>query len=343
VNIPQNHLFVCPETRVPLKYESGQLVSATSGQTFKCLDGIPCFLEYDPVEDEASVQRLDRLNELASSIGWRAAVNEAWSEVTRYVTDEGRLSYIDLLPLTHNSRVLEIGAALGQHTCELARRSHSVYALEVVPGQARFTAIRCRQEGASNVVVACGGDSCKLPLQDKCFDVVVINLVLEWCASREKSDRPANIQRRLLSEALRVLKADGVLFLATKNRFALRYLTGGRDEHVEGLRFGSALPRGILDLYARCIHKRRMGLLHSYVGLKRMLFSCGFQSLQSFWAAPDMRYPERYVRTDVKSIREARKEGGFSQGQSKRDRLIKYLPSCLVKYFSPGLVFLARR
>ncbi len=136
---------------------------------------------------------------------------------------------------------------------------------------------------------------------------------------------------------------EHMLFLGTKNRFALRYLTGGRDGHVLGLRFGSALPRGILDLYARCIHKRRMGLLHSYVGLKSMLVSCGFESLQSFWAAPDMRYQERYVRTDVKSIREARKEGGFSQGQPKRDRLIKYLPSRLLKYFTPGLVFLARR
>ena len=141
------------------------------------------------------------------------------------------------------SPILEIGPGLGQFTAALARRSRHVHALEVVPEQAEFALIRARQEGARNVSVAIGGDDCRLPYRNDVFDGIVLNLVFEWCGSRNDSESHAKAQTRLLQEMARVLRPGGFLYLATKNRFALRLLLGGTDEHMSNMRFGSALPR----------------------------------------------------------------------------------------------------
>jgi len=137
--------------------------------------------------------------------------------------------------------VLEIGCSLGQCTSILAKRAAEVWAIDVVRGQAEFTLVRCRQEGSSNVHVAAGGEDGRLPYRDGCFDVVILNLVLEWCGSRSSEDHVV-VQRRMLAEIARVLRPGGCAWISTKNRFAMRLLLGGRDEHMSGMRFGSALP-----------------------------------------------------------------------------------------------------
>jgi hypothetical protein len=55
-----------------------------------------------------------------------------------------------------------------------------------------------------------------------------------------------------------------------------------------------------------------------------------------------MRFPEKMVRTDPKSIREARR-AGIRQGAGRAERLLMSLvPASLVKHVAPGLSFLAR-
>lgn len=319
-----------------------EFVSSQTGRRFPVNGGIPHFLRYEPVEDAADAARLERLNEAARLDGWRIAVDKVWPEVARYVTDEGRRAFIDLLPTDPGARILEIGAGLGQHTITLAQRGRAVHALEVVPGQARFVAQRCAQSGRNNVFVACAGDDCFLPYADGCFDAVVANLVFEWCGTREKHLRPREAQERLLREIRRVMKTEGVLFLATKNRFAIRYVLGGRDENMEGMRFGNALPRWITGRCARGHSRQVRGLLHSYRGLQQMLFASGLSVSSSYWAIPDMRYPELYVLTDPASVRQAQGNGCLFKGKSRSLRLMRLIPSRLVKFLAPGLVFLAR-
>ena len=129
-------------------------------------EGLPRLLLLDPAETPEQVAKLERLNALAREVGWESAlriVYEDTQNALRYVTEKSRASFIELLPLTPGSDVLEIGSSLGQFTALLARRARSVCALEVVAGQAEFTLERCRQEGVDNVFVAVGGDECRLP------------------------------------------------------------------------------------------------------------------------------------------------------------------------------------
>jgi SAM-dependent methyltransferase len=328
---------------------SGSLLTAVRGTTsYEVCDGIPQFLRFPPAEDVRTRERLEELNRVAEAAGWREAIATIFSAdagMVRYVTETGRAAFLDLLGLDKSRDVLEIGPGLGQFTVELARRARSVSALEVVPGQARFVVQRVTQEGCANVRVAVGGDDCRLPYPDRSFDVVVLNLVFEWCASRCSDEDMATVQRRLLSEMARVLRPSGILYLATKNRFALRYLIGKRDEHVHDLRFGNALPRWLLRLVLRTRGlPRPPGLLHSYNELRKMLAEVGFGSFTTYWATPEMRYPTDYVLTDAKSIRTARARAGFVQGDGRMTRaLMRGIPAPWVRHLTPGLAFVARK
>jgi SAM-dependent methyltransferase len=176
-------------------------------------------------------------------------------------------------------------------------------------------------------------------------DATVLNLVFEWCSTRNEEESAEVGQRRLLDEMHRVLGPGGKLYLTTKNRFALRYLLGKPDEHSFGMRFGNALPRWLHRLLLRAKgHARPAGLLHSHDRLRSMLKDAGFAETRSFWTAPEMRFPTHYVPTDQVSIRAARSSEGFVQGDSRSTKLIMpWIPAGLVKHFTPGLTFIARK
>jgi SAM-dependent methyltransferase len=345
---PGWEVYACPGTDQQPTREGNSLVSPADGRRFPVRRGIPNFNRHPPAEDAATAARLERLNDLAREKGWLEAVRTVYQpspDLVRYVTDAGRARYLDLLPLTRTRRVLEIGPGLGQFTPLLARQAAWVHALEVVEQQAQFVAERCRQSQAANVSVACGGDDCTLPYRDQSFDVVVLNLVLEWCGSREPGDPAEALQRRLLGEIRRVLGPGGVVFLSTKNRYALKYLLGGRDEHMHHVRFGSALPRILAKLIMTLLRKPNPpGRLYSWGRLRGMLCDSGLEVMTSFWAAPEMRFPTRLIDTAAEAVRAARRAGGFPQGDSKRTAAImRWIPAAMVKYFTPGLVFTARR
>jgi len=340
--------YVCPMTGVKLQYDGTRLGAVGDGPSYEVRKGVPQFLRFENVAGEEEKRAHARLNQIAVDEGWRKAIDEVYAHAPyqiRYNTAPERLAVLNLLPLTGESVVLEIGSALGHFTVELAKRAKAVHALEVVPGQAEFTAERCRQEGRDNVAVACGGDDCRLPYASDLFDFVLINLVFEWCACRIDGEPFLDGQRRMLAEIHRVLKPGGRALLTTKNRFALNYIMGKPDEHVYGMRFGNALPRWLTRALLRRRGKARvMGLLHSHNRLRDLLREAGFADLRSFWAAPEMRFPSRYVPTDAASIRAARRDPDFAQGFSRSTKLLTPLiPSPLVKHFTPGLLFVVQK
>jgi len=345
-------LYVCPRTHLPLRLSGSTLEANANGNgtrpKYEIRAGIPHFLRYPPVGNGKGWLQLERLNRAAKTKGWRQALEEIYdpgSPQLRYATDETRARILDLLPLTNQDVVLEIGTGLGLFTPLIARRVRFVYSLEVVEGQAEFVATRCRQEGVNNFQIACGGDDCKLPYANESFKAVILNLVLEWCGDRDRGRSPLDSQRQLLGEIYRVLEPSGLLYLATKNRYALRILLGGGDGHACGLPFGSALPRWLLRWLLKIRGKAApQGMLDSYTHVERMLLSAGFAEATSLWAAPDMRYPVQYVGTDCDSVRAARRRPDFVQGETKRTRIVMpRIPASLVKYFTPGLVFIAKK
>jgi SAM-dependent methyltransferase len=279
-------------------------------------------------------QKVLAANRAAPSLGWREALQREYPELLEYLTRPA--PFIDLLPL-EQAKVLEIGPGFGQFTLALARRAQSVAALEVNQGQASFLVEVARQEGVDNVEVRQGGADCHLPYDQDTFDVVVLNLVLEWCATRQTGSHEEG-QFTLLKEIARVLRPGGLLYLATKNRFSLKYLIGKPDEHYGGMRFGSALPRWLAD---KLYKGRPPGRLYSWHGLKSLLRRSGLEVVESWWAVPEVRYCKRLV--PVADVSLARKEK-LQEGSSRSEKaLMKLVPSWAVKYLASGLVFAARK
>jgi SAM-dependent methyltransferase len=303
-------------------------------------------LKFPQVETEERQRELDRLNEIADRDGWRPAVLEILGSDS-YVSDPLRHKFLELLPLDKADTVLEVGAQHGQITVQLARRAGFVHALEVVPGLARFAAARCMQEGLTNVEVGCGVDDCRLPYESGKFDGVVLNIVFEWCGSRDPSTGHVESQRRLLGECLRVLKPGGWVYLMTKNRYAMTFLHGVQDTHTFNWRFGSVMPRWLLALLIKLRKKPRPeGMLHSYSALRQLVIDAGFRNLNAYWAVPDSayRFPTEFVQLDAKSIRAARKRPGFVQGSyRKAEIMFRLTPAPLVKHLTSSLTFFAEK
>ena len=291
--------------------------------------------------DDADNQgQLNTLNTVARQQGWRSGVSAAYdSGLLNYVDNAERLIFLPLLPLAPGDAVLEIGPGLGQISIPLSRRVATVDALEVVRGQAEFCALRSSQENASNIRITAGGDNCELPYGDAAFNGVILNLVLEWCGWRSDGSH-SDAHRRLLAEISRVLKPGGFLYLATKNRFSLRLLTGGRDEHMFKMRFGSALPRWLTRMLLG--QRRPPGYLHSYGELRALLADAGFGSIASYWATPEMRWPTHMLQFESAEFSQQRRKA--PQGETRVTRAVgSLLPGFMIKHLAPGLTFLARK
>ncbi|MGH7104920.1 MAG: class I SAM-dependent methyltransferase [Acetobacteraceae bacterium] len=314
-----------PPYRSPApRFESGIFVSADSRH-------------HDSADDRT---QLNTLNAVARAQDWRSGVAAAYhKELLNYVDDPARLIFLSLLPVNPGDALLEIGPGLGQISIPLSRRVATVDALEVVRGQAEFCAERSRQENAHNIRITAGGDNCELPYGDASFNGVILNLVLEWCGWRAGGSHP-EMHRKLLAEVSRVLKPGGFFYLSTKNRFSLRLLTGGHDEHMFQMRFGSALPRWLAGTLLR--GRRAPGYLHSYRELRGLLHRAGLEPIESYWATPEMRWPTHMLRFQSSNFAQERRK--VPQGENRRTRAIaSALPGFMIKHVAPGLAFLTRK
>ena len=112
-----------------------------------------------------------------------------------------------------------------------------------------------------------------LPFPDESFDVVVSNHVIEHVGDR-------TAQRDHLSEIRRVLRRDGLGYLAVPNRWALV------EPHYR-LAFLSWLPRRIADAYLRLTRNRTPYDCHppGPLRLKRLLRTTGLQSTSAAGSA----------------------------------------------------------
>ena len=116
------------------------------------------------------------------------------------------------------------------------------------------------------------------------------NVVLEkhWSGRQEqpktyKNKRnPQLVQMNGLSELRRVLKRDGILYLAIENRYGLQYFFGYPDDHVN-IPFASILPRFLSNALTKliCNHSYRT-YLYSPKKLASILKSVGFDTVKVY-------------------------------------------------------------
>ena len=228
----------------------------------------------------------------AETEGWRVAMRRHLPEaVWSHIDEPGRTDGLFFVPQSSDQVVLDAGCMWGGLTVPLARRFARVHGLDATLASLDFLRVRAREEGLTNLELACGS-LLSLPYRDGAFDLVIVNGVLEWVGfgrdyvvdrdfgrarpdGGERGADPAAMQDEALREVRRVLRRGGRLYLAIENRYAYRYFLVAPDDHA-GLRFASLLPRRAADLYMRA----RLGegyrtYTYSAAGLRRLLARAG--------------------------------------------------------------------
>ena len=163
------------------------------------------------------------------------------------------------------AKILDVGAGAGVIAAQLAERAGPTGRVDAVDLDDQ----RIIHEGFTFTRV----EGTTLPFPDESFDVVVSNHVIEHVGGR-------SAQLDHLREIHRVLRRDGLAYLAVPNRWALF------EPHYR-LAFLSWLPRRIADGYLRVTRNRTPYDCHppGPLRLKRLLRTTGLQSTSAAGSA----------------------------------------------------------
>ena len=289
--------FACPECHATVvnDHEKGYLCPKCAN-AFPVIDNVPVFSGQLAYFGEIKKNLMSNLLIEAEKIGYHEAlrkyVNDPW--ILRYALDESRAKWIEIIPHSPDTRVLDVGCGWGTNAIPIARYVKEVVALDGTYERVKFVEIRARQERLSSVVPVVA-TAIKLPFPPASFDVVTFNGVIEWLGLSDKQVPPRVSQERAIREAHRVLKPGGKIYIGIENRFSLRYWLGKPDDH-SFMRFTSLLPRWVADFYCR-LRTGEPYLTHTYSlnVWRTILTGCGFTDILSYFPWPTYRNPERIV------------------------------------------------
>ena len=144
---------------------------------------------------------------------------------TRYHFSYQRANLLRPLDIRPGMRVLDVGAGSGALARYVGEQGADVVALEGNPRRAEATAVRCAD--LPNVTVVAGALS-DVDRAER-FDLVLLVGVLEYSASAiGGAGGPAG----MLERARSLLAPGGSVVVAIENQIGLKYLLGGREDHV---------------------------------------------------------------------------------------------------------------
>jgi len=290
--------LVCPACKIMLNYFDDHLACSNCLARYPQREGIPSFAENDFYWNEISRPDMQNVIEAAKSQGWPSAVydvlNPAGSEVHATVGDERRADWKYLLPLSPDSRVLDLGCGWGAAAIALSQICGQVVAMDATWERVQFLDIRCRQDQIDNLYPIHGGDTLTFPFPDGYFDLVVLVGVLEWFGESYPGLAPREAQLKALHNLWRLLKPGGHLYIAIENRFGYDYLIGRPDHN--GIPFVGLLPRRLADWLSRW-HTGQPFRTYQYSmwGYQKLLQTAGFDQIQFYGDLPQYRHPHFYI------------------------------------------------
>jgi len=288
--------FVCPQCNSSLIQKDNTLVCSGCNAAWQIVDGVvklsrsPSYWSILPVEDMKGFLQDVKIK------GWKDAIvsskNPRIKDLYLFTDCPSRADGTFYLSLTSESRVLDLGPGWGSYTFALSPRVESVVAADSSLESLEFISLRAKQDGIENIapVHIEPLDQGKLPFEERSFDVVVMNGVLEWVGSYLKGGDPLKIQQKCLKEVGRVLKETGELWIGIENRFGLKYLQGEPDDHLryysskKSVSYTTVVPR----IIANMMTQKALGIpyrtyTHSLWGLKRLLKKAGFKEIEFYY------------------------------------------------------------
>jgi len=268
---------------------------------YELVDGIVSFSLTNTDFGEFSHEKMREIVQTAEKEGWRDTVAKTFefenSNFGHLVLDERRAKFKELLHLSGDEVILDVGCGYGAISMQLSRHARHVVSIDSGLDRLRLFSVIKRQENIDNITIIHNANILHLPVKSGFFDVIVIVGVFEYLPTGLMDLSITEAQHRILKELLRVLKPEGKLYMATKNRFGLSYLTGAADHN--GLRFGPILPRPAANLLTRILYNKPYRIVvDSLPAYKRLFSEAGFINTAFYWAFPGYQQADIFVPLD---------------------------------------------
>lgn len=184
-----------------------------------------------------------------------------------------RHNILNWFPFNENSSILEIGSGCGALTGMLCEKAESVVSIELTKKRAMVNYERHKHIENLEIIVA---DIQVVP-QEKRFDYVIINGVLEYAAFMFNGEYP---YQELLKVAKNHLKDTGKILLSIENRIGFKYFSGAKEDHT-GDYFS-----GINDY-----SKQEKVRTFSKSELNEEIKAAGLFAKKYFYPYPDYKFP----------------------------------------------------
>ncbi len=288
--------FCCPECKGTLAEVPEAYHCSSCDRKYPIQEGIPCFSDMSTYHGEVPRQLMSIILKDSEQFGYKKAFEKHVKDpfIYKYVGDDSRSLWINIIPHNHQSSFLDVGCGWGTNAVPISHEVGCVYALDATFERVKFVGIRSRQDARCNITPVLGS-AIKLPVPNESLDIVAFNGVLEWLGGIDKKRCPIELQRKALREAWRVLKPGGYAYIGIENRYSLAYMLGAQDDH-SFLRFTSLMPRGLANLYCRLrTGEPYFTYTHSLAEYYKLLRDAQFSNIRSYFPWPDYRNPTSII------------------------------------------------
>jgi hypothetical protein len=313
----------------------------------------------------SNLERSDnqRFIQSVKSDGPKTAVEKYIPQYRDMIFNCRREAALELLDHTSIGTCIDYGCMWGVMSIGMAKRGHTVLALDQTYESLQFLNERAKLESKISIIPV-NVDVRRFNFPNFA-DYALVNGVLEWVPEdsnvvvdnfyKGKYDgqnsksilSPKDIQLDFLKNVCKNLKQDGTMLLAIENRFNYEYFIGKRDPHVN-LLFTTFLPRPISNIISKIFRRREYkNYIYSPNELKKLVFEAGFSNIEEFICFPDYHFPALILpNTDLGiklyDLYENNNRKTFKQKLAFRIEIL------LMKYFkarnySPALIILAKK
>jgi ubiquinone/menaquinone biosynthesis C-methylase UbiE len=259
----------------------------------------------------------------------------------RYISaDTDRAKFMDFIPLPENPKILDLGSGWGAVLISIAQRlgntGCTLFGTDVTKETLAFIDVRARQENIDCIKLYAIDplEYGNFPFEDDCFDLVILNGVLEWVGKSRRELSPTECQLIALQECYRVSKPGGSVYIGIENSRSYLYYLGSPDH--SGLPFVVCLPRWLANVASQIFLKEPYRTyVYTQNEYRRMLERSKFANVTFRVPVPDYRDIGCIVECKDEPIYQAYRE--FLNSERAR-----VLPSTTVKLLKlliklPGL------
>ena len=283
-------------------------------------------------------------------------------EFENMIFSEKREGALELLNHDKKGICIDYGCMWGVLSVGMAKRGHSVLAIDKTYESLFFLKKRIDEENIKNIHLI--QDDIKKTKFSKIADFAVINGVLEWVPTSEQIEieliqkknyipnfnnkgSPENIQKKFLSTVFKSLKKNGEMLLAIENRHSYQYYMGKKDPH-SNLLFTTFLPRFFSNIISHIFHKKPYRTyIYSITDMKKMIMNAGFKHIETYISFPDYHFPEMILHYSDAGIKKYNKYPNSNRITFKQ-KLAYYVEYFLMKYlkakfFAPSIIIVAKK